>query len=94
MKMRFLLPLFFVLQFPFYEKKTAVLFCPEGEDLTAYVDPIIGTSGPGNVVPGASLPHGMVKLSPDSVVDPGDVDAYEYDSDRIEGFSCRSPESS
>ncbi len=67
--------------------KTAKFFCPEGEDLSVYVDPMIGTSGPGNVVPGASLPHGMVKLSPDSVVDPGDVDAYEYDSGRIEGFS-------
>jgi predicted alpha-1,2-mannosidase len=69
------------------DKKTPPPFCPEGEDLTVYVDPMIGTSGPGNVVPGPSLPHGMVKLSPDSVVDPGDVDAYEYDSDRIEGFS-------
>jgi len=69
------------------EKKPATPFCPPGEDLTIYVDPMIGTSGPGNVVVGPSLPHGMVKLSPDSVVDPGDVDAYEYDSDRIEGFS-------
>jgi len=69
------------------DKKTPPHFCPEGEDLTVYVDPMIGTSGPGNVIPGPSLPHGMVKLSPDSVVDPGDVDAYEYDSGRIEGFS-------
>ena len=69
------------------DRKTPPPFCPEGEDLTVYVDPLIGTSGPGNVVPGPSLPHGMVKLSPDSVVDSGDVDAYEYDSGRIEGFS-------
>ncbi len=63
------------------------LFCPQGEDLAAEVDPFIGSLGPGNVVPGALVPHGMVKLSPDSVVDSGSVDAYEYGSDRIEGFS-------
>ncbi len=34
------------------EKKTAAPFCPEGEDLTVYVDPMIGTSGSGNVIPG------------------------------------------
>ncbi len=62
-------------------------FCPSSEDLTSEVDPMIGTLGPGNVVPGALVPHGMVKLSPDSVVEPGSVDAYEYASDRIEGFS-------
>jgi predicted alpha-1,2-mannosidase len=69
------------------EKKPAGFFCPEGGDPAAYVDPMIGTSGSGNSVPGALLPHGMVKLSPDCVVDPGDVDSYEYQADRIEGFS-------
>lgn len=68
-------------------KNQPVFFCPAGEDLTVFVDPMIGASGPGNVFVGASLPHGMLKLGPDSVVDAGDVDAYEYDSDRIEGFS-------
>ncbi len=62
-------------------------FCPAGQDLAAEVDPMIGTQGSGNVVPGALVPHGMVKLSPDSVVEPGSVDAYEYGSDKIEGFS-------
>ncbi|HUU01374.1 MAG TPA: GH92 family glycosyl hydrolase [Myxococcota bacterium] len=63
------------------------LFCPSGQDLAAEVDPMIGTLGSGNVVPGALVPHGMVKLSPDSVVEPGSVDSYEYGSDKIEGFS-------
>jgi len=62
-------------------------FCPQGSDPVAHVDPLIGTSGSGNAVPGALVPHGVVKLSPDCVVDPGDVDSYEYQADRIEGFS-------
>jgi hypothetical protein len=52
-------------------------FCPAGDDLAQWVDPMIGTSGSGNAIPGALVPHGMVKLSPDSVVDPGSVDGYE-----------------
>lgn len=35
------------------------------QDLVQYVDPFIGTGGDGNTLPGASLPFGMVKLSPD-----------------------------
>ena len=56
-------------------------------DVTRYVDPFIGTRGEGNVIPGPCLPHGMVKLSPDTNAGPGSVDAYEYANDRIEGFS-------
>jgi len=52
-----------------------------------YVDPLIGTEGPGNTVPGPCLPHGMVKLSPDTDAPPGSVDAYEYGDQRIQGFS-------
>ena len=63
------------------------LFCPAGVDLSAYVDPMIGTLGSGNVVPGALVPHGMVKLSPDTNAEPGSIDAYEYANDKIEGFS-------
>ena len=52
-----------------------------------YVDPFIGTKGPGNVIPGPSLPHAMVKLSPDTNAEPGSIDAYEYSDDKIQGFS-------
>jgi hypothetical protein len=34
--------------------------------LTGYVNPFIGTDGHGHTYPGASLPHGMVQLSPDT----------------------------
>ncbi len=36
-------------------------------DLAAEVDPMIGTGGSGNVIPGALVPHGMVRASPDTV---------------------------
>ncbi|MBN2496962.1 MAG: GH92 family glycosyl hydrolase [Deltaproteobacteria bacterium] len=62
-------------------------WCGGEGDAAAWVDPFIGTLGSGNAVPGALVPHGMVKLSPDSVVEPFSVDAYEYESERIEGFS-------
>ena len=62
-------------------------FCPEGEERASQVDPMIGTEGSGNAIPGPMVPHGFVKLSPDSLVDASSIDAYEYGADAIEGFS-------
>ncbi len=56
-------------------------------DLVRYVDPFIGSEGSGNVIPGALVPHGMVRASPDSAAPGGSIDGYEYGSDRIEGFT-------
>jgi len=56
-------------------------------DVARFVDPMIGTLGEGNVIPGPSLPHGFVKLSPDTNAGFAAIDAYEYADDRIEGFS-------
>lgn len=36
------------------------------QDLTRYVDPMTGTSGTGHTYPGATVPYGMVQLSPDT----------------------------
>jgi hypothetical protein len=58
-----------------------------GPDLTGFVDPFIGTQGEGNVVPGPAVPRGMVKLSPDSELSVGTIDAYDWDAPRISGFS-------
>ena len=63
------------------------LWCPGTEDLAALVDPMIGTDGSGNTIPGALVPHGMVRLGPDTNARGGSVDAYQYDNDRIEGFT-------
>ena len=46
-----------------------VLFAPvflQAQDLTRYVDPMTGTGGVGHTYPGATVPHGMVQLSPDT----------------------------
>jgi len=60
---------------------------PEYRELVQFVDPMIGTDGSGNSVPGAQVPHGVVKLSPDSVQEVGLME-YEWDEDgRLFGFS-------
>jgi len=56
-------------------------------DLVRYVDPFIGSLGSGNVIPGALVPHGMVRASPDTNSEGGSIDAYEYGDDLIEGFT-------
>ncbi|MDV6332644.1 GH92 family glycosyl hydrolase [Asticcacaulis sp. 201] len=53
-----------------------------------FVDPMIGTGGHGHVYPGASVPFGMIQLSPDT--DNARWDAcsgYYYDDKTLLGFS-------
>jgi predicted alpha-1,2-mannosidase len=61
-------------------------------DPTGYVNPMIGTSGGGDVFPGASMPFGMVQWSP--VETTGNQDAsvgnaaeYTRSTSKIRGFS-------
>lgn len=57
-------------------------------DPLTHVDPFIGTGGHGHTFPGASLPFGMVQLSPDTRLEGWDgCSGYHYDDDRIFGFS-------
>ncbi len=54
-----------------------------------YVNPMIGTGGHGHTYPGATLPFGMVQLSPDTRID-GSWDGcsgYHYSDAIIYGFS-------
>lgn len=54
-----------------------------------YVNPFIGTGGHGHTFPGATVPYGMVQLSPDTRID-GSWDGcsgYHYDDSIIYGFS-------
>jgi predicted alpha-1,2-mannosidase len=61
---------------------------PAGESLAQYVDPRIGTGGHGHTFPGASMPGGMVQLSPDSGKQGLDWCAgYHYSDTEIAGFS-------
>src|SRR5215217_825678 len=56
--------------------------------LTRYVDPFIGTGGHGHTYPGATVPFGMVQLSPDNGTEGWDwCSGYHYSSDSIAGFS-------
>jgi predicted alpha-1,2-mannosidase len=68
----------------------SVLSCvsPKEESLTKYVNPFIGTGGHGHTYPGASLPFGMVQLSPDTRLTGWDgCSAYHISDSVIYGFS-------
>ncbi|WP_434599405.1 GH92 family glycosyl hydrolase [Streptomyces sp. A5-4] len=56
---------------------------PRGERLTDLVNPFIGTQNEGNTYPGASVPFGMVQLSPDT----GHNTGYDHEDKQIRGFS-------
>ena len=67
----------------------ASLICKAQTDYTNYVDPFIGTGGHGHTYPGATVPFGMVQLSPDTRID-GSWDGcsgYHYSDSVIYGFS-------
>jgi predicted alpha-1,2-mannosidase len=56
--------------------------------LTSFVNPFIGTDGPGNTYPGATVPFGMVQLSPDIGIPGWDrIAGYYYPDSIISGFS-------
>ena len=69
------------------------------ENLVQYVNPIIGTQRMGHTFPGATVPFGMVQLSPDTDTIPYETDGhynpdvykycagYQYDDKTIVGFS-------
>jgi predicted alpha-1,2-mannosidase len=53
-----------------------------------YVDPFIGTGGHGHTFPGATMPFGMVQLSPDTRLTGWDgCSGYHYSDNVIYGFS-------
>jgi predicted alpha-1,2-mannosidase len=55
---------------------------------TQWVNPFIGTGGHGHTFPGATLPHGMVQLSPDTRLKGWDGCSGYHDSDSlVYGFS-------
>ena len=58
----------------------------------AAVNPFIGTGGEGHTYPGATIPYGMVQLSPDTRIQSrkngyGWAAGYRYDDSTIVGFS-------
>jgi len=58
------------------------------DSLISYVDPFIGTGGHGHTFPGATVPFGMVQLSPDNGRGGWDwCSGYHYSDSLIAGFS-------
>lgn len=58
------------------------------ELLTQFVNPFIGTDGHGHTYPGATVPFGMVQVSPDNGRDGWDWSSgYHYSDSLIKGFS-------
>ena len=53
------------------------------ESSVSLVNPFIGTQDFGNTFPGATVPFGMIQLSPDD----GGQAGYDHDNVRIDGFS-------
>jgi predicted alpha-1,2-mannosidase len=61
---------------------------PEAEDPLRWVNPLIGTDGKGKTYPGATVPYGMVQLSPDNGRSGWDwISGYFYPDSHIAGFS-------
>src|SRR5438105_8227078 len=52
-------------------------------ELTRLVNPFVGTDNDGNTFPGATVPFGMVQLSPDTT----SAGWYKYQDSKIRGFS-------
>ena len=58
------------------------------QNFVQYVNPFIGTGGHGHTYPGATLPHGMVQLSPDTRLEGWDgCGGYHYSDSFIYGFT-------
>src|SRR3954464_2430697 len=67
---------------------SALTSTPDAEDFTRYVKIAIGTGGHGHTYPGATVPFGMVQLSPDTFNDGWDwCSGYHYSDSSIMGFS-------
>src|SRR5690606_1956367 len=61
---------------------------PATEKLINFVNPFIGTGGHGHTYPGATMPFGMMQLSPDSRLEGWDgCSGYHYSDEYIYGFS-------
>jgi len=60
----------------------------KNQSLTGYVDPFIGTGGHGHTYPGATVPFGMLQISPDNGISKWDwCSGYHYTDSITIGFS-------
>ncbi|MEI2419354.1 hypothetical protein V6O07_03705, partial [Arthrospira platensis SPKY2] len=81
--------------FSFLSVFVFIFICPsffifaQKTDFASYVNPMIGTDGTGHTFPGATVPYGMVQLSPDTRIDGSweGCSGYHYSDTKIYGFS-------
>jgi len=65
-----------------------VIAAKKDRKLIKYVNPFIGTGGHGHTYPGATMPFGMMQLSPDTRLEGWDgCSGYHYSDSEIYGFS-------
>ncbi|NCT19127.1 MAG: glycosyl hydrolase family 92 [Flavobacteriaceae bacterium CG2_30_34_30] len=85
---KFFLFIFFVLLIS-CDKQDEISNAKKDTSLVSYVNPFIGTGGTGHTFPGATLPFGMMQLSPDTRVDGSweGCSGYHYSDRYIYGFS-------
>lgn len=91
MKNRKFFPILFTLIF-IVTIVAAIFFIPKQNkeiwNLSSFVEPLIGTGGHGHTFPGATMPFGMVQLSPDTRLTGWDgCSAYHYTDTIIYGFT-------
>ncbi|GGG37865.1 hypothetical protein GCM10011344_43390 [Dokdonia pacifica] len=86
--MRFKILLFSFICICFSCKKDTISIATVSQPLTSYVNTFIGTGGHGHTYPGATMPFGMMQLSPDTRLEGWDgCSGYHYDDMYIYGFS-------
>ncbi|MEO1033420.1 MAG: GH92 family glycosyl hydrolase [Bacteroidota bacterium] len=79
---------FLILFFVSCKNDSKIEAAQKDKPLISYVNPFIGTGGHGHTYPGATLPFGMMQLSPDTRLDGWDgCSGYHYSDQYIYGFS-------
>ena len=69
-------------------QKSEISVAKKERKLIKYVNPFIGTGGHGHTYPGATMPFGMMQLSPDTRLEGWDgCSGYHYSDKEIYGFS-------
>tara|TARA_R110000787_G_scaffold281103_2_gene392220 strand:- start:4425 stop:7388 length:2964 start_codon:yes stop_codon:yes gene_type:complete len=88
MKFKYLLLFVFTAILGSCKNKETPTVATKTAPLISYVNPFIGTGGHGHTYPGATMPFGMMQLSPDTRLDGWDgCSGYHYSDEYIYGFS-------
>ena len=88
MKFKYFLLFLFSIVFLSCKNNETLTVAVKTAPLTSFVNPFIGTGGHGHTYPGATMPFGMMQLSPDTRLDGWDgCSGYHYSDKYIYGFS-------